>query len=70
MSFVGNNSFYITTGVSTTARFNETWKASDVVSINEYNKDESVLIFPNPAKNKITITLKNKKSYSYTTTLF
>lgn len=59
MAFVGNNSFYIATGVSTTARFNETWKASDVVSINEGIKDESVLIFPNPAKNKITITLKN-----------
>ncbi len=59
IAFFGNNSFYITTGVSTAARFNETWKASDVVSINEYNKDASVLIFPNPAKNKITITLKN-----------
>jgi hypothetical protein len=59
IAFVGNNSFYITTGVSTAARFNETWKASDVVSINEYNKDASVLIFPNPAKNKITITLKD-----------
>lgn len=59
MAFVGNNSFYITTGVSTSARFNETWKASDVVSINEFNIDESVFVFPNPAKNKITITLKN-----------
>jgi N-acetylneuraminic acid mutarotase len=70
MSFVGNNSFYITTGVSTAARLNETWKASDVLSINESIKDESVLIFPNPAKNKITVTLKNAqlksvKIYNY-----
>jgi len=66
MAFVGNNSFYITTGVSTAARFNETWEASDVVSINEIIKDESVLIFPNPAKNKITITLNNAQLKSVT----
>ncbi len=61
MAFVGNNSFYITTGVSATARFNETWKASDVVSIHDFEKDETVLVFPNPATNNFTITLKDTK---------
>jgi N-acetylneuraminic acid mutarotase len=61
MSFVGNSSFYITTGVSATARFNETWKASNVVSINDFEKDETILVFPNPATNNFTITLKDTK---------
>jgi N-acetylneuraminic acid mutarotase len=61
MAFVGNSSFYITTGVSTAARFNETWKASNVVSINDFEKDETVSVFPNPASNNFTITLKNTK---------
>jgi N-acetylneuraminic acid mutarotase len=61
MAFVGNSSFYITTGVSTAARFNETWKASTVVSINDFEKDETVSVFPNPASNNFTITLKNTK---------
>jgi hypothetical protein len=59
MAFVGNSSFYITTGVSTAARFNETWKASNVVSMYESDNDETVVVFPNPAKDNITITLKN-----------
>jgi len=61
MAFVGNSSFYITTGVSTTARFNETWKASNVVSINDFEKDETVSVFPNPATNNFTVSLKNTK---------
>lgn len=59
MAFVGNSSFFITTGVSTTARFSETWKASNVVSMYESDNDETVAVFPNPAKDNITITLKN-----------
>jgi N-acetylneuraminic acid mutarotase len=61
MAFVGNSSFYITTGVSSTARFNETWKASNVVSINDFEKDETVSVFPNPTANNFTVTLKNTK---------
>ncbi len=64
MSFVGNNSFYITTGVSTTARFKETWKASDIVGINKSKKVDELMLFPNPAKNKITISLKNAEIIS------
>ncbi len=59
ITFAGNNSFYLTTGVSTTARFKETWKATEIVKVNELKEVDTFLMFPNPASQKLSITNKN-----------
>lgn len=48
MSFCNNHLFYTTTGVSSTTRFNETWKIDLSIGIKEYQNDNSVTVFPNP----------------------
>jgi N-acetylneuraminic acid mutarotase len=50
VSFVGNNDFYISTGVSAIARLNETWKASYILGIEAEKAIENVKIYPNPLK--------------------
>jgi hypothetical protein len=51
LAFVGNNDFFITTGVSALARLNETWKASEILGFDAVNELENVRIYPNPLKN-------------------
>ncbi len=59
IAFTGNNSFYITTGVSTTARFKETWKASGIVGLKGLTEENNELkIYPNPATNELHIISK------------
>ncbi len=55
VSFVGNNDFYISTGVSAVARLNETWKASYILGIEDEKAIENVKIYPNPLKNFLAI---------------
>ena len=55
VAFMGNNDLYISTGVSSLARLNETWKASEILGL-EVKKDVvHVRIFPNPIKNLLGI---------------
>lgn len=49
LAFAGNSTFYLTTGVSTTARSKETWKSMDVLAIPENTSENRVTLFPNPA---------------------
>lgn len=55
VSFVGNDEFYISTGVSAVARLNETWKASYILGIEDEKVTENVKIYPNPLKNCVKI---------------
>lgn len=59
MTFCGTDAFYLTTGISSTKRFNSTWKASQIVGLNEIEKDNSFLCYPNPSNNYITISSNN-----------
>jgi N-acetylneuraminic acid mutarotase len=55
LAFVGNNDFFITTGVSALARLNETWKASEILGLDGTNELEHVRIYPNPLKNFMVV---------------
>jgi hypothetical protein len=55
VAFVGNNDFYITTGVSTIARLKETWKASEILGLEGEKELNHVCIYPNPMKNFMVI---------------
>lgn len=55
VAFVGDNDFYITTGVSSQARLNETWKASEILGLDGTNELEHVRIYPNPLKNFMVV---------------
>jgi N-acetylneuraminic acid mutarotase len=55
VAFVGDNDFYITTGVSTIARLKETWKASEILGLEGEKELNHVRIYPNPMKNFMVI---------------
>jgi hypothetical protein len=55
VGFVGNNDFYFSTGVSSVARLNETWNASEILGLDGTNELEHVRIYPNPLKNFMLI---------------
>jgi N-acetylneuraminic acid mutarotase len=55
VSFVGNDEFYISTGVSAVARLNETWKASYILGVEDEKAIKNVKIYPNPLKNWMVI---------------
>jgi N-acetylneuraminic acid mutarotase len=55
VAFVGDNDFYITTGVSLQARLNETWKSSEILGLDGTNELEHVRIYPNPLKNFMVV---------------
>lgn len=59
VAFVGNNDFYITTGVSSQARLNETWKASEILGLDGENELDHVRIYPNPMKNFMVVQSEN-----------
>ncbi len=59
VAFVGNNDFYITTGVSSQARLNETWKASEILGLDGENELDHVQIYPNPIKNFMVVQSEN-----------
>lgn len=61
MTFAGNNSFYLTTGVSTTTRFNETWKLGLNVGQQELKKENLISVFPNPTNGIFTIQSKTEE---------
>lgn len=48
MMFCNNNKVYITTGVSSTTRFNETWKIDIASNIKEHALNNLVHLCPNP----------------------
>ena len=52
-AFSSNEDFYITTGVTTTHRANETWKSSHVVNLNTKSTLEDLLIFNSSGVNGI-----------------
>lgn len=54
MCFIHNDYFYTTTGVSETQRLNETWRIGGILSLDQ-TLLTNLLIYPNPASNKITI---------------
>jgi N-acetylneuraminic acid mutarotase len=58
MAFASADAFYITTGVSTAMRFNETWKADYILALDESNKQEINLVYPNPNTGNFTLTLE------------
>lgn len=49
MSFAFNDSYYLTTGVSIAARYKETWKAIQVVAVDESNTSNTFSLYPNPS---------------------
>jgi N-acetylneuraminic acid mutarotase len=51
VAFMGNNDLYISTGVSSLARLNETWKASAILRVEGDVEWKPVQIYPNPLKN-------------------
>lgn len=55
VAFVGDNDFYITTGVSSQARLKETWKASEILGLEGEKELDHVRIYPNPMKNFMVI---------------
>lgn len=55
MAFMLNTTFYVTTGVTNTARVKETWKATGVVGINSIGPEEELLAYPNPVQNLLHI---------------
>ncbi len=55
VAFVGDNDFYITTGVSSQARLKETWKASEILGLEGEKELNHVRIYPNPMKNFMVI---------------
>jgi N-acetylneuraminic acid mutarotase len=59
MTFCGTDAFYLTTGISSTKRFNSTWKATQIVGMKELEKDNSFLIYPNPVTDFLTISSKD-----------
>lgn len=48
MTFAFNDAYYLTTGVSTTARYNETWKAVQIVGEEELSIPKQFVLYPNP----------------------
>ena len=58
MAFTSNDALFITTGVSTVDRTNETWKASAILSTPELFIETEMLIYPNPSKGDFTISLE------------
>ena len=56
MTFCGTDAFYLTTGISATKRFNSTWKVTQIVGLKEIEIDNSLLIYPNPAKDFVTVS--------------
>ncbi len=59
MTFTGSDAFYVTTGISSTKRFNSTWKISQIVGVNELYSNHDISIYPNPTTE--TITIKSNK---------
>lgn len=56
MAFAGNDEFYLTTGVSSTGRLTETWKAGYVLGTNEIPESETtVKVFPNPSNGWLNV---------------
>ena len=55
VGFVGNNDFYFSTGVSSVARLNETWKASEILGLEGEKELNHVRIYPNPLKDLMII---------------
>lgn len=60
MSFCNNSKFYFTTGVSTTTRFNETWKIDLTIGLDEFEKTKSIMVYPNPTQETIFISSKEQ----------
>lgn len=57
MAFSLNGHFYTTTGVTNTARLRETWKAVGLVSLEEKSETEQVVLYPNPATDRLNISV-------------
>lgn len=56
MGFTNDGTYYYTCGISQAdIRLKETWKTDIAVGIKEFEKKETILIYPNPASEIITI---------------
>ncbi|MBP7810310.1 MAG: T9SS type A sorting domain-containing protein [Bacteroidia bacterium] len=56
MGFTNGGTYYYTCGISQAdLRLKETWKTDVAVGIKEFEKKETILIYPNPASDIITI---------------
>lgn len=55
VAFVNNSDFFITTGVSSQARLNETWKASYILELSSEDAKHKVQLYPNPITNQLII---------------
>jgi N-acetylneuraminic acid mutarotase len=49
MAFASAHAFYLTTGVSVTARLKETWKASEILAVAENQPADGFAVLPNPS---------------------
>jgi N-acetylneuraminic acid mutarotase len=69
MCFAAGNSFFYTCGIDqSNNRIKETWRVDLFVGIREENNDTDLTIYPNPAKDRVKITLSEKGSFSYSIT--
>lgn len=57
MAFSLNAWFYITTGVTNSARVKETWKAVNIVGVEEKQESDHIRLYPNPAENTISLAI-------------
>jgi len=55
MCFLSNDWFYTSTGVSTTARLDETWRIGGVLDVEESNLESNIQINPNPCSSSFVI---------------
>jgi N-acetylneuraminic acid mutarotase len=55
VGFVGENSFYISTGVTNSGRTNETWKAATILGIKPLDAEIGLRLVPNPTQNMLQI---------------
>lgn len=70
MAFSLNNTFYLTTGVTNTARLKETWKASGFVDIEEINEINNLITYPNPATTVLNILISGLKKEEAVTEIY
>jgi N-acetylneuraminic acid mutarotase len=54
MSFAFGPDFYVTTGITNTERFKETWRISNVLALVNPKQDEC-LVYPNPCADVLTV---------------
>lgn len=67
MCFLVDDNFYLTTGVSQTTRFNETWRINSILGHSELSAN-SAFLFPNPGSDCCRIQFAQKPTETLTIT--